>query len=115
MDLLRNRLRLARLARAGGVFTHLRDCGPSCDVVLGYARLSLARRPAAGYSLLVLDAFSSDGIPVHLLTSEALELYLARLAPDGILAFHISISPPAPAAGARGDGGRMGPVGARPA
>ncbi len=81
---------VARLARAGGAFTFLRDCGPSCDVVLGDARLSLARRQASGYSLLVLDAFSSDGIPVHLLTREALELYLARLAPDGILAFHIS-------------------------
>ena len=46
--------------------------------------------PARAMALLVLDAFSSDGIPVHLLTSEAIELYLGRLAPDGVIAFHIS-------------------------
>ena len=81
---------VVQIARTDRVFTHLRDCGPSCGVVLGDARLSLARRPHPRYSLLVLDAFSSDGIPVHLLTTEALELYLDRLAPDGVLAFHIS-------------------------
>ena len=81
---------VARIARTSGVFTYLQDCGPSCEVVLGDARLSLARRPDPGYALLVLDAFSSDGIPVHLLTSEAIGLYLGRLAPDGVIAFHIS-------------------------
>jgi spermidine synthase len=81
---------VVQIARTERVFTHLHDCGSSCDVVLGDARLSLARQPHARYSLLVLDAFSSDGIPVHLLTTEALELYLERLAPDGVLAFHIS-------------------------
>jgi hypothetical protein len=81
---------VVQIARAERIFTHLRDCGPSCDVVLGDARLSLARRADPRYALLVLDAFSSDGIPVHLLTTEALQLYLARLAPNGVLAFHIS-------------------------
>ena len=61
-----------------------------CRVVLGDARLSLARAPLHGYGLIVLDAFSSDAIPIHLMTNEALGLYLSRLAPGGALAFHIS-------------------------
>lgn len=78
-----------RIARAPNGFTFLRDCGSRCRVVLGDARLSLAREDAQ-FGVFVLDAFSSDAIPVHLMTSEALSLYLQRLAPDGILAFHIS-------------------------
>jgi hypothetical protein len=81
---------VARIARDSGLFTYLKDCGPACDVVLGDARLSLAEAQGPRFSLLVLDAFSSDGIPVHLVTSEALELYLSRLEPDGVIAFHIS-------------------------
>jgi hypothetical protein len=81
---------VARIARDAGMFTYLSKCGDACRVVLGDARLSLARAQADAYSLLVLDAFSSDGIPVHLVTSEALDLYLSRLVPDGIIAFHIS-------------------------
>jgi spermidine synthase len=68
----------------------LRECSAKFDVVLGDARLSLARAPDRYYDLIVLDAFSSDGIPVHLLTREALKLYLAKLADGGILSFHIS-------------------------
>jgi hypothetical protein len=59
-------------------------------VVLGDARLSLVDARPDRYGLIVLDAFSSDAIPIHLLTSEAVALYLARLAPAGVLAFHIS-------------------------
>ena len=81
---------VARIARDPKAFTYLDDCGSACDIVLGDARLSLARSPDAAYSLLVLDAFSSDGIPVHLVTTEALDLYLERLTPDGVIAFHIS-------------------------
>jgi spermidine synthase len=60
------------------------------DVVLGDARLSLTQCPDAHYDLIVLDAFNSDSIPIHLLTREALSLYLSKLTADGILAFHIS-------------------------
>ncbi len=81
---------VARIARDPKAFTYLADCGAACDVILGDARLSLARSPGVNYSLLVLDAFSSDGIPVHLVTTEALDLYLERLTPDGVIAFHIS-------------------------
>src|SRR5258705_7791661 len=59
-------------------------------MVLGDARLQLRNAPAAGYGLIVLDAFSSDAIPVHLVTQQALDLYLSKLAQGGILAFHIS-------------------------
>ena len=60
------------------------------DVVLGDARLRLAAAPAATYDLIVLDAFSSDAIPTHLLTREALALYVRALAPEGVLAVHVS-------------------------
>lgn len=79
-----------RLARRTDYFTYLRDCGNRCRVILGDARVSLARAQPNQYDLIVLDAFSSDAIPVHLLTSEALSLYRSRLAPGGALAFHIS-------------------------
>jgi spermidine synthase len=59
-------------------------------VVLGDARRSLQAVPRAQYDLLILDAFSSDAIPVHLLTREALALYLDKLAPGGLIALHIS-------------------------
>jgi len=52
--------------------------------------LRIAEAPASNYGLIVLDAFSSDAIPLHLITREALDLYLSKLAPQGILAFHIS-------------------------
>jgi hypothetical protein len=81
---------VVRIARDPSLFTYLRDCGAACDIVLGDARLSLANGDPPTYGLLVLDAFSSDAIPVHLMTREALDLYLRRLDADGLLAFHIS-------------------------
>jgi spermidine synthase len=85
-----------RIARDPRYFTYLQSCGDRCRVVIGDARLSLARapedRPEDRYDLVVLDAFSSDAIPVHLLTSEALGLYLTRLRPEGEILFHISNS-----------------------
>jgi spermidine synthase len=81
---------IERIARTSAYFTYLDACQSQCRVVLGDARLSLARDSASRYDLIVLDAFSSDAIPVHLLTREALTLYVSRLAPGGALAFHIS-------------------------
>jgi hypothetical protein len=78
-----------RIARSPQYFRYLSECGGRCRVSLGDARLSLART-STQYDLLIVDAFSSDAIPVHLLTREALQLYLRRLKPDGTLAFHIS-------------------------
>ncbi len=79
-----------RIARDTRYFTHLADCRAKERVVLGDARLSLARAKDARYELMVLDAYSSDAIPVHLITREALRLYVERLAPGGTIAFHVS-------------------------
>ncbi|HWQ12588.1 MAG TPA: fused MFS/spermidine synthase [Roseiflexaceae bacterium] len=79
-----------RIARDARFFTFLRDCGADMPVVLGDARLMLAGAPDGAYDLIVLDAYTSDAVPVHLITREALALYLRKLAPGGVLAFHIS-------------------------
>jgi hypothetical protein len=81
---------IERIARDDRYFTFLNDCGDRCRVVLGDARLSLAATAGARYQLIALDAFSSDAIPMHLLTREAMGVYLSRLAPHGVLAIHIS-------------------------
>ncbi|HTK35464.1 MAG TPA: fused MFS/spermidine synthase [Caulobacteraceae bacterium] len=90
-------------------FSFVHGCarGP-VDVVLGDARLSLAREPAASYDLLLIDAFSSDSVPTHLLTVEALHGYLRLLRPHGVLLLHLSnrnlelVGPAAAAAKAAG-------------
>jgi len=79
-----------RIARDNRYFTFLSDCPAKVEVVLGDARLSLAQMPDRHYDLIILDAFSSDAIPVHLITREALKLYLSKLADNGTLVFHIS-------------------------
>ena len=81
---------IERIARDDRYFTFLKDCGDRCRVVLGDGRLSLAAEAGTPYQLIVLDAFSSDAIPMHLLTHDAMRVYLSRLAPHGVLAFHIS-------------------------
>jgi hypothetical protein len=78
------------LALATTEFTYLKDSGAKIDVDLGDARLSMVNQPPQKFDLLVLDAFSSDAIPVHLLTREAFALYLKHLSPRGVLAVHIS-------------------------
>jgi hypothetical protein len=79
-----------RIARDERLFTYMRDCPPKIDVVIGDARLSLANAPDRYFDIIVLDAFSSDVIPVHLLTRQAIELYLRKTAADGLLLIHIS-------------------------
>lgn len=79
-----------RLATNPCYFTHLRDCLETYQVVLGDARLSLVHAPEAFYDLLIIDAFSSDAIPIHLLTHEALQLYLTKVADGGLILFHVS-------------------------
>jgi len=71
-------------------FTFLKDSPARVEVQLGDARLSLEREPAQNFDLLALDAFSSDAIPVHLLTVEAFRVYARQLRPGGVLAVHIS-------------------------
>ncbi|KAF0170340.1 MAG: hypothetical protein FD161_4688 [Limisphaerales bacterium] len=79
-----------RIAQDTNYFTFLARSAAETRLVEGDARLRLREAVDGGYDLLVLDAFSSDAIPVHLITREAVELYLRKLAPGGMLAFHIS-------------------------
>jgi spermidine synthase len=71
-------------------FTYLSDCGSPYSIVLGDARMTIQDKPDAYYDMILLDVFSSDNIPIHVLTQEAIELYLAKLKPNGTLMFHIS-------------------------
>ncbi len=81
---------VVQIARDTRYFTFLSQCAPQSTIVVGDARLRLNDAPDHSYGLIVLDAFSGDSIPMHLMTREALALYLRKLAPGGILAFHIS-------------------------
>ena len=73
-----------------GTFTFLQDCTPDAAVRLGDARLELGKLPAASFDILVADAFSSDSIPLHLITEEAFGVYLRALDDNGVLVVHIS-------------------------
>jgi len=75
---------------AWGQFYYLPDCPAKLDIAMGDARLSLEREPPENFDVLAVDAFSSDAIPVHLLTKEAMSLFFRHLRPDGVLAVHIS-------------------------
>ncbi len=78
------------VAVAGSEFTFLADSGASIEHVLGDARLAMEREPPQNYDVLVIDAFSSDSIPVHLITSEALAVYVRHTKPAGVIAFHVT-------------------------
>ena len=75
---------------AHNLFTYLRESPATIDIVEGDARTSLASEPPQQFDILVVDAFSGDAIPLHLLTTQAIALYKSHLAPGGIIAFHIS-------------------------
>jgi len=78
------------IARDPSKFTFLSDCAGDTPIVIGDARLQLANQPAGRFDVIVIDAFSSDAIPLHLLTEEAIGIYARALKPDGILLVHIS-------------------------
>jgi hypothetical protein len=85
-----------RLAQS--YFTYLQDSEAQIEIVMGDARLSMERDPPQEFDILLLDAFSGDAIPVHLLTTEAFETYLRHLKPDGVIAlliatFHLDFEP----------------------
>ena len=81
---------VARIARNPEWFTFISGCKPDMPIILGDARLTLVREPDASFDTLIIDAFSSDAIPVHLLTQEAIALYKSKLKPHGLLILHIS-------------------------
>ncbi len=72
------------------LFSYLRDCPPHTELIQDDARLAVSMVPDASYQLLVMDAFSSDAIPVHLLTLEAFELYKRKMVPEGVLLVNLS-------------------------
>jgi hypothetical protein len=81
---------IVEIARDPNRFTFLSSCAPQMGIVIGDARLTLAREPDRQFDLIIVDAYSSDAIPVHLATAEAMALYKSKLAPQGVVVMHIS-------------------------
>ncbi|MCK5897780.1 MAG: fused MFS/spermidine synthase, partial [Methylococcales bacterium] len=81
---------VVEIARNTQYFHYLDLCAKDSSMKIGDARLSLQAEPEQKFDLLILDAFSSDSVPIHLLTQEAMQLYFDKLKPNGILAFHIT-------------------------
>jgi spermidine synthase len=81
---------IERIADDRKLFTLLSRCDAHARVVLGDGRLSLAKQPKRSFDLIVLDAFNSESVPVHLLTREALAIYTSKLRPHGIVVFNVT-------------------------
>jgi spermidine synthase len=81
---------VSAIAADSKLFSFMTKCQPNGAVILGDARLTLAKEPKAALDFLHIDAFASDSVPVHLLTVEAIQMYLDRLKPEGLLVLHIS-------------------------
>jgi hypothetical protein len=77
-------------ARDPRYFTYVRNCQPDLSPVIGDARLTFAREPDKIYDLIIVDAYSSDAIPIHLATREAMKIYKDKLAPGGAVVMHVS-------------------------
>ena len=81
---------VVEIARDPNRFTFLSSCAPEVPIVIGDARLTLAKEPDHQFDLIIVDAYSSDAIPVHLATTEAMALYKSKLVPQGVIVMHIS-------------------------
>ncbi len=81
---------VGRIASNPALFSFLSRCLPNTDIVYGDARLTLQKEAGGGFDYLLIDAFSSDAIPAHLLTREAIQSYFDKLKPGGLLAMHVS-------------------------
>jgi hypothetical protein len=81
---------IVEIATRSGKFTFISRCAPEARIVLGDARVMLASVPPQSFDILAVDAFSSDAVPMHLLTKEALDVYGRALQPNGVLMMHIS-------------------------
>lgn len=81
---------VAKMAKDPAYFSYLSECTPNAEIILGDGRLNLLSQPEHKYDVLLIDAFSSDSVPAHLLTVEAIDLYLSRLSDEGVLVMHIS-------------------------
>lgn len=81
---------IVRMATDPAIFSYVSQCKPDIRIVVGDARIKLAEEPAGRFDMLAVDAFSSDAIPLHLLTREAFQGYFRALSPDGVLLVHVS-------------------------
>jgi hypothetical protein len=81
---------IIRIARDPNLFSFVSECRPEMPIILGDARLTLADAPDGAYDLIIVDAFTSDAIPIHLLTREAMAIYLRKLSPHGMVVVHVS-------------------------
>jgi hypothetical protein len=81
---------VVQLALDRRYFSFLSDCAPEANIVVGDGRLGIERAADGAYDLISIDTFSSDAVPVHIITREALAIYLSKLAKDGIVAFHVT-------------------------
>lgn len=81
---------VVEIARDPAWFNYLERCGKNAAMIIGDARLSLVNEADNSLDLLIMDAFSSDAVPTHLLTREAMQLYVSKLKANGLLAFHIT-------------------------
>jgi hypothetical protein len=77
-------------ARDPRYFSYIKNCEPDLDPVIGDARLTFAREPDGVYDLVIVDAYSSDAIPIHLATEQAMAIYKEKLAPQGAVVMHVS-------------------------
>ena len=77
-------------ARDPRYFTFIKNCEPDLQPVMGDARLTFAKQPDGLYDLIVVDTYSSDAIPIHLATKEAMKIYKDKLAPQGVVLMHVS-------------------------
>ena len=81
---------IIKVAKNPKLFTFIDNCGDKCSIIEGDGRVSISKEPKGKYDLIVVDAFSSDAIPIHMITSEAVDIYLSKLKENGYIAFHIS-------------------------
>ena len=79
-----------KIATNDALFTYMRDCPPEKNVEIGDARINLSKEPDKRYSIIIADAFTSDAVPVHLMTQEAVSMYLDKIADGGAVAIHIT-------------------------
>jgi hypothetical protein len=79
-----------KIANNDKLFTYMRDCKGNKNTILGDARINLQKASEKKYGIMLMDAYSSDSLPIHLLTKEALQIYLDKLDDNGVIAFHIS-------------------------
>jgi hypothetical protein len=81
---------MVEIATKSERFTFMENCQPKADIVIGDARLTMAKERDGSFDLIIVDAFSSDAVPVHLMTAEALSMYISKVASGGLVLLHIS-------------------------